>query len=261
MTPKRTKEFLDREYNEKNKSLADIAKECGTYPNKIRRELIYYKIPLRNKSDAQKMAIELGRTNHPTKGTKRPTATKEKIGEQVSASWKSIDKEERERRSNIARKQWDEMSEEQKESFRSKAAKAVRYAAEHGSKTEQYLNIQLKNNGYHVEFHKEGLVSNEALQIDLYLPDLKTAIEVDGPTHFLPIWGEENLIKHEKADQHKNGLLITGGYNVIRVKIMVKNVSHVFHKKILLKILDALKYIEENPNLKVEQRLIEIDVK
>ena len=44
---------------------------------------------------------------------------------------------------------------------------------------------------------------NNRLEIDLYVTDLQTAIEVDGPSHFEPVWGEENLIKNQRSDKQK----------------------------------------------------------
>ena len=62
------------------------------------------------------------------------------------------------------------------------------------------------------------LIPAEKLEIDLYIPRLKTIIEVDGPSHFLPIWGEEKLQKQVNADLRKSGVLLSKGYVVIRVK-------------------------------------------
>mgnify|MGYP001606126201 CR=1 FL=1 len=62
--------------------------------------------------------------------------------------------------------------------------------------------------GFAVQFHKQQLVSHEQLELDLYLPALGVAIEIDGPSHFLPIYGEDALMKTQLASQVKNGLLI-----------------------------------------------------
>ena len=52
----------------------------------------------------------------------------------------------------------------------------------------------------------------------MYIPELKTIIEVDGPSHFLPIWGEERLQKQVNADLRKSGSLLSRGFVVIRIK-------------------------------------------
>ena len=56
---------------------------------------------------------------------------------------------------------------------------------------------------------------NENLEIDLFIPALKTAIEIDGPAHFLPIWGQQSLERHIRADAQKAGLLINRGFVVL----------------------------------------------
>ena len=62
------------------------------------------------------------------------------------------------------------------------------------------------------------IIPSENLEIDLYIPELKTIIEVDGPSHFLPIWGEDKLQKQINADLRKSGTLLSKGYVVIRIK-------------------------------------------
>ena len=52
----------------------------------------------------------------------------------------------------------------------------------------------------------------------MYLPELSTIIEVDGPSHFLPIWGEEKLAKQIKADEQKNGIILSKGFVILRIK-------------------------------------------
>ena len=55
-------------YNKKNMSTYEIAKVLDTYPNKIRRTLIKNGYELKDKSQAQKVALAEGRSSHPTKG-------------------------------------------------------------------------------------------------------------------------------------------------------------------------------------------------
>ena len=55
-------------YQEENLSTHHIADKFSTYPNKIRRILKKHGVQLRGKGEAQKIALEQGRTEHPTKG-------------------------------------------------------------------------------------------------------------------------------------------------------------------------------------------------
>jgi very-short-patch-repair endonuclease len=260
MKPKRTREYLENEYHNKKRSLADISQEHGTYPNKIRRELIYYGIPLRDKSEAQTAALESGRHTHPTKGTVRPDDIKSKIGQSVSDSWKILSEEQRSSRSQRSKDQWENMSSDQKYNMQKAAARAVRFASINGSKTERFIRNKLAQIGIESQAHKSDLLPYTKLVVDLYLPTYNTVIEIDGPTHFFPIWGEEMLDKQILADEEKNGILTSKGFNVLRVKVIQKNISNVQQTKIFNAILDQLNYIQINQPLNIEQRLIKIEV-
>jgi hypothetical protein len=43
---------------------------------------------------------------------------------------------------------------------------------------------------------------------------------VDGPSHFLPVWGEETLQRNIKYDNKKSGLILGKGLVLIRIKQM-----------------------------------------
>ena len=117
----------------------------------------------------------------------------------------------------------------------------------------------MTQNGHNVIFHKEGLVRNQSLEVDLFLPNAKIAIEVDGPAHFLPIWGEENLQKRVKSDAIKSGLLLSSGFVVVRIKHITKNLSQKKQRDLLLEILSIVESVDEKfPNK--HDRFIEIEV-
>ena len=83
----------------------------------------------------------------------------------------------------------------------------------------------MTKSGYVIEYHKKGIVPNSNLEVDIYLPEMGTAIEIDGPSHFLPIWGQEALTKTIKSDNEKNGLLRYHGVIVLRVAQKKKTLS------------------------------------
>jgi len=252
-------EYVINAYIIDKKSTYAIAKEFSTYPNKVRRILTDAGVKMRDKSEAQKDALESGRHNHPTKGKKRSEATKIKISEAIAKQWQDMSENERARRSQIAKENWESMPDDEREEFRKAASEAVRESAEFGSKLERFLVIELRRNGYKPDFHRTHLVASEKLEMDIYIPELNTVIEVDGPAHFYPIWGEENLAKHLVSDNKKNGLLINGGFVVIRVKHLVKSISQIHKRKVLTKVLDTLNCIKSNfPE--EDKRLIEIEV-
>jgi len=209
--------FLEKEYVQNGKSFVQLADETGTYPNRLRRDAVKFKLPLRDKSAAQSVALKSGRSQHPTKGTERPSDVKVKISEKRAEAWGKLSKADKKEVSERAKKQWNDMTAAEKDLFRKKAAKAVRNAAIEGSKLEKHMVATLKNAGHYVEFHKEHVLLNERLQLDIFLPRIGIAIEVDGPSHFKPIWGNKVLQKNKRADSEKNGLLISRGIKVIRV--------------------------------------------
>ena len=130
------KEFIIDQYTNHNKSTYEIAQELKTYPNKIRRALNSLGVDLRDKSKAQTVAIQSGRHEHPTKGKKRTEAEKIAISNGMANYWDDMEDTERERRSKLSKKQWQEMSEEEKANLRKLAAEAVRKASKEGSKIE-----------------------------------------------------------------------------------------------------------------------------
>jgi very-short-patch-repair endonuclease len=252
------KEYIIDQYVNQKKSTYEIAQDIGTYPNKIRRTLNTLGVDLRDRSSAQTVAIETGRHEHPTRGKKRTEAEKIAISNGMSHFWDNMEETERERRSKISKEQWASMSEEDKANLRRLAAEAVRKASKEGSKIEKFICEGLTGAGYDVIFHKKGLIPNENMEVDLFVPGIKTAIEIDGPAHFLPIWGEESLQKHIRADAQKAGMLINRGYVVLRVKNLIKNISQKRMRDILNQVIGELSKIE-NKFPSQSKRLIEIE--
>ena len=212
------KELLIKEYEKSKRSFQDIASSVGTYANKLRRDAIKFKINIRDKSEAQKNALKSGKTQHPTQGKERTADTKLKIGLSVLKSWETMDETSIQRRKDKARKNWDNKSEDEKQNILKQANSAVREASKTGSKLEKFLLTQLLADGFGVEFHKEYSLLNTKLQIDLFIPKLNVAIEVDGPSHFEPVWGNDALKRNKKYDDKKTGLIIGKGLYLIRIK-------------------------------------------
>lgn len=212
------KDFLVQQYEKNNKSFQDIAQICNTYANKIRRDAIKYGIKIKDKSAAQKNALDTGKANHPTKGKTRPEHTKQKIGLSVMKSWEDMDDQTLQQRKDTARKNWESLSDDVKENILREANMAVRVSSREGSKLEKFLLESLIKDGYKVDFHKEQSLLNTKLQIDLFLPTLNIAIEVDGPSHFKPVWGQENLKRNRGYDNKKTGLILGKGLVLIRIK-------------------------------------------
>ena len=119
------RDFLINSYVSENKSTYEIAEELHTYPNKIRRALKSLGIQLKTKSEAQSVALKQGRHKHPTRGKKRSELDKVNISEGMSKYWVDMNDTERERRVDIAKKQWAAMTEEERENMKKSAIERI----------------------------------------------------------------------------------------------------------------------------------------
>lgn len=238
-----------------NKSAKQIADSLHTYPNKIIRILKKHKIEIRNKSDTQSLAIKTGSAKHPTKGKKVKEDTKHKISQKQSDRWGKLSKKQLQKFKDGAKKRWEEMSPEAKYELHKKAGQKLRQASIEGSAAEKYLYGMLQKHGYDTIMHKTKIGGE--FEVDLFLRELNTAIEIDGPQHFLPIFGEETLQKNIKYDSIKNGLLISKGFFVVRVKYMAKKISLKIKRDLWAKVKQAIDDIE---NGRCSSKLIEIEV-
>lgn len=251
---KRIKELYDE-----GCSSYQIAEELNTYSTKILRALDYLNIKKRTYKQAQKIALESGRAEHPTKGKKLSKEHKRKIGIERSKAWDRMTDAEKDRISQISKDNWEKMPQEKKDELSNLAMEAVRRASKEGSKTEKHIKRKLEELGIKVEFHKNVIASSK-LEIDLFLPELKTAIEIDGPGHFLPIWGEKKLKKQQNSDIIKQGILLNAGYAVLRIRQIDKSISLTRMNSLLEVVIEEVKKIQEKFP-KSGQRLIEIEVK
>jgi very-short-patch-repair endonuclease len=170
----------------------------------------------RTRAEAQELALQKGRAKHPTQGKARTKDVKEKISDKVAKNWKQKPVEDKEAFITTCRKNWVDRGVEAIKDMRSKAAKGLHEASKNGSKIEKYLAERLKNEGFKVNIHRKD-VGGE-YEVDLYLEELRIAIEIDGPQHYLPIFGEAKLIKTQQQDEVKNGLLLKRGIHVIRLR-------------------------------------------
>jgi very-short-patch-repair endonuclease len=214
-----TQEYID------GLSIGALAKKHNIPTRQITNALKRTDTPTRSQSDAQKLSLKLGHRKHPTEGKQRSQKTKQKISENRSLAWENTSDEKRQELSNKAKENWNNLDDKTKAKIHKAASDGIRIAAKEGSKLEKALCNHLTKLGYVVEYHKEQLIANEKMQMDLLLPQHMIAIEIDGPSHFLPIWGDESFAKTQSADIEKNGLLIQAGYVVLRIKNMHKNMS------------------------------------
>lgn len=253
-----TKEYIHKHYIELQKSPPQIAEELGTYSNKVRRAIIKYGYSLRDRSEAQAIALQSGRQKHPTQGKSHDDVTKRKIAVSMSKSLEKMSPEKKAKKAKKAADNWAQKSMTERTAFLDAAFDGVRKASKEGSKLEIFLRDELIGAGFTIEWHKQNLIEDEKMHVDFYVPDLKTVIEIDGPAHFLPIWGQDNLNKHIAKDKKKNGLILSKDLNLLRVKNLHRSVSNIKMEQIAISIISELNKIKNNQGIKGQYVEIEV---
>lgn len=232
-------ELLKKLYVEEKQSTYEIAKIVNKSPSAIRRLLKKYNIPVRSRSESQKISIEnqIKNGTHPTYGKTRSEQEKEKIGRALVEYWDD-NPEAKKKMAQHANKTLKKRKVYEKQESSKKANREIRNASKNGSKLENFLYEHLSAQGLTVYQHK-NMLENERLEVDMYVPEHKTVIEVDGPSHFKPIWGQDKLEKQQKADKEKMGLLLSKGFSYIRVKNLCRY-SVTRYKTVAQKLYDTL---------------------
>lgn len=214
------RKYLEIEYEQKERSTNDIAREHGVYPNTIRRALIKHGFKVRDKSAAQKNNIE--KNGAPMLGRKRTDEEKERISAGMQKWWDSLSEEQKNdvksRLSDSAREKWDTMTEEERKEVISKMHKANRKRLRAGSKNENMVAELLAKAGYTIAQRTKDYTPGRKFEIDICLYRDKIAIEWDGATHFDPIYGESHLQRVRNKDEVKNSILLASGWTVIRCR-------------------------------------------
>lgn len=253
ISKKLTYESINKEYTEKLRSFEEIANDWGTNANRVRRAAKKLGIHIRSHSEAQTAALKTGKVAHPTAGKQHSLSTKEKISSRLEESWKNVSEEERQKRADAQREIFMSQSKKELDDMRTKAMRAIRNARDIGSKLEQFIMTSLRDKGLTVEFHRKNLVANEKLEADIYLPNERIVIEVDGISHRENVFGR--LKKQRFADNVKNGLLLGHDFIVIRVADTAKTNSKAYNRRLWAKIeaiLDDLDNVDRPTVLNVE---------
>ncbi len=231
-------------------SVRELSVQFNGAPKTIKKILLDAGLSIRSRGEQQSLEFKSG------KRTKKPNSeiTKQKISNTAAANWRKLSKEKREELVENARKRWYDIPEAKRDEMRDKAFDAIRETSKEGSRLEMVVLDALKEAGFHAKHHVKGFLPNEKLEVDILIPEFKTVIEIDGVSHFLPIWGEEALKKTMSADDRKSGLLIKAGYVLLRIKCMNNHVSDYLERRcaeIVLEEMDKIrvevpkeKYIE-----------------
>jgi len=238
------KRLIKRLYQKEQKSWDTIAQACNCSRTKIRKLARKFNIAGRSRTEAQHIALNI--YGHPRQGATTSLATKTKISESMGEHWDQLSEEDKTKKSQVSKDLWANRDPAENKRIQTAGAMSFHKASINGSKLERYLSFELNKLGHQVELHKEHHLKNKALQIDIFLPTIGVAIEVDGPTHFEPIFGQDKLERIQKSDRQKTGLILSCGYHFIRIA-HVKKLSYRFQRDTLNKIVNIL-YMIQNGN-------------
>ena len=237
-------------------SVAEVAKKYKRSQSTVNRLFKKLGVKIRSASEAQKLALSSGRSKNPTAGIGHSTTAKVNMSEKAANRWARITDAEREKFKETARKRWAKLSESEKREMLRLAGVALKRVATEGSEIEQYLEQGLLGLNFMVQKHVKNFMGGQ-YEIDILLKDEGVAVELDGPHHFLPIFGEERLEKTMKFDAAKNGTLISMGLAIIRVKCLYKNLTEKMKRDTLSLIVDTINKIKSG---EITSKLVEVEL-
>jgi very-short-patch-repair endonuclease len=248
---------LELELLYKTNSIKEIADKYGTYPMRVSRLLKKFGIKTRDASFAQTQFLE--KHIHPRLGLKQSEESKLKIAQKQNEKWKD-NEEARQKLSERAKECWNNKTETEKKEQLSRIRKACRETIKTGSKLEKFIIEKLEKNNYDIEFHKKHMFAKTELEVDIYIPELTTVIEIDGPSHSTNVWGAEHLTKTQMQDATKNGLILSMGYYMVRITHIKKYITLTQMKDIWDQLIVILHRIQSR-KLQIGERFIRIEAK
>lgn len=104
--------------------------------------------------------------------------------------------------------------------------------------------------GYSFEYNNRNIC--DGLELDIFIPELKLAFEINGIVHYKPIYGEEKFNKIKEKDILKNKSCKDKNIRIITIKDESNRFSEDYGKEILSRIY------EEIHKLKFKDVLIEL---
>lgn len=246
--------FLTGLHYEHNHSMNEIAVILGTYLNRVLRDASSLGFKKRSKSETQKLLLAEGKREHPTKGKQRSEDTKLKISEGVGTMWDNMNDTDRKSRQDKSREHWESIDPNKKKDIKNKAMAGIRKSSKEGSKLEKFIYDSLTKAGFVIIYHKEHSLLNEKMHLDMVLPNYGIVIEIDGPSHQEPIWGEETFSRNQRADKNKTALCLYMGYWMLRVK-QNKRLSQRYMRQLSTKVLETINNIKDSKIVKKPENM------
>lgn len=209
-----------RLYQDDGLSMRRVASELEVPLATLSRFMKKHGITARSKAQAQKNYLK--DNTHQMSGRKHTAETKKKISSSLGEYWEGLTEEEREevkRKIGSAwQRKWAAMSENERKTMMEGLTSKAKETAGMGSRLERFIAEELGKRGYLVEERTTNYIAGKSFEVDLALPKEMIAIEVDGPTHFLPIYGEDYLADQQERDLRKDELVMSTGYSVLRIR-------------------------------------------
>lgn len=209
-----------RLYQDEGMSLRNVAKELGVSLATLSRFMKKVGIQTRDKATAQKNYLK--DNEHQMAGRTHTEETKQKISQGLGEFWDSLSPEAseelRQRIGSGWKRKWESMSEAERHAMMSELSAKSRLSQGNGSRLERFIAEELRSRGFIVEERTTNYTIGKDMEVDLALPSQGIAIEVDGPTHFLPIYGEDHLAQQQERDGRKDQQIIDAGYSVLRIR-------------------------------------------
>ncbi len=209
-----------RLYLDEGLSMRRVADTVSAPLATLSRFMKKHGITARDKAQAQKNYLR--EHDHQMKGRKHTAETKKQISVSLGEFWDGLSDEEREAfKRQIGsgwKRKWAAMSYQERKLTMETLSSQAKASQGKGSRLERFIAEELRNRGYFVEERSTGYTTGKDFEVDLALPTEMIAIEVDGPTHFLPIYGEDHLDNQQERDARKDDMINATGYNVLRVR-------------------------------------------
>lgn len=210
------KDYILDAYFKQNKSTLVIAKELGVSTKLVRNTILKSGNKLRTKKESAETSYKNGRSP-PMSGKTHSDSTKKKIAKSVHENWTQLSEKDYEKRIEKFRENWYNLDVSVRENIIYKSRLAIAKSSKEGSKLELFVSESLIKHNFSPVIHYDKF-PYEKLEVDIFLPANKIAIEIDGPSHTLPIYGDDRLESTIKSDEKKNNLLLGMGYVVIRIR-------------------------------------------
>lgn len=180
-------------------SIRQLAKEADVHHNKLRRAMIKAGIKITSPGESLSKTIKAGLAK-----TRKGAKLTEEHRLIIAKANKGKKREVQTKNNFIMKKQ---------DVARSAGARGNLKAAKKGSKFERMLLDKLTENGYNVIQQ----YAVEKYKVDLFLPDFKLAVEIDGIFHREPIHGVDRLQASIEKDRNKDECLKQKGIHLLRV--------------------------------------------